>query len=79
MEVQPAALDESIYMIDGHAASGTSIIYFDFKTRKSRPVITTEHLSIDQFPAITASKDGRLLIFSQFEASSRINLAEIAD
>ena len=71
-----AVTEEGIYMVDGNAMTGTSIVYYDFKTRKSKQVFTTDHLPFPWFPSITASRDGRLLIFSQFEASTRISLAE---
>jgi len=74
-----AVTEEGIYLVDGNALVGTSIVYFEFKTGKSKRVFTADHLPLAAFPTITASRDGRVLIFSQFEASSRINLAEIAN
>jgi Tol biopolymer transport system component/DNA-binding winged helix-turn-helix (wHTH) protein len=73
-----AVTDAGIYLLDADAAPRPSIMYFDFKTRKTKPVLTVDHLPDPWKPSMTASRDGLLLFFSQQEAAeTQINLAEI--
>jgi Tol biopolymer transport system component/DNA-binding winged helix-turn-helix (wHTH) protein len=74
-----AVTDAGIYLLDADAAPRPSIVYYDFKTRKTKPVLTLDHLPIAWVPSMTASRDGLLLLFSQSgEALTQINLAESA-
>lgn len=74
-----AVTDAGIYMLDADAAPRPSIVYYDFKTRKTKPVLTLDHLPVPWCPTMTASRDGLLLLFSQSgQAETEINLAESA-
>jgi Tol biopolymer transport system component len=74
-----AVTDAGIYLLDADAAPRPSIVYYDFKTRKTKPVLTLDHLPIPWGPTMTASRDGLLLLFCQSgEAQTEVELAESA-
>jgi Tol biopolymer transport system component len=67
-----------LYLMDAEAAPRPAILYYDFKTHKSRPVLTLDHLPRSWRPAMSASRDGLILFFTTFEPQTQINLAERA-
>jgi Tol biopolymer transport system component/DNA-binding winged helix-turn-helix (wHTH) protein len=74
-----AVTEPGIYLIDGDVLPRPSIVFYDFKTRRTKPVLALDHLPAQWVPSITASRDGLLLFFSQLESGETvINLAERA-
>jgi dipeptidyl aminopeptidase/acylaminoacyl peptidase len=72
-----AVTDAGIYMLDADAVPRPSILYYDFKTRKTKPVLTVDHLPAPWIPSMTASRDGSTLFLTQIEAAQvYISLAE---
>jgi Tol biopolymer transport system component len=65
-----------IYFVDSEAAPRPMIYYYDFRTRKSDQVLPLERMPMAADPSLTASPDGREIVFTQQDSTSHINLAE---
>ena len=71
------ALTESgIYLLDAQAETSGTIYYYDIRTGRSNPVLPLERIPFINNPTLTASRDGRTVLFTQMEAVTHINLAE---
>jgi Tol biopolymer transport system component/DNA-binding winged helix-turn-helix (wHTH) protein len=71
-----AVTEPGIYLLDADAASRPTILYYDFKTRRTKPVLALDHLPFPTVPTMTASRDGLILFFTQVEAQSELYVAE---
>jgi Tol biopolymer transport system component len=71
-----AVMESGIYFLDSEAAPRATIYYYDIRTGRSNSVLPLERMPDHQVPALTASRDGRRIVFTQFEPVTHINLAE---
>jgi hypothetical protein len=71
-----AVTENGIYFIDAEAAPRGAICYYDFRTGRSNPVLPLERIPLFNNPTLTASRDGRTILFTLLEAETHINLAE---
>jgi Tol biopolymer transport system component len=71
-----AVTDKGIYFVNSLAAPQATIFYYDIRTGRSNPVLPLERGPLINNPTLTASRDGRTILFTQMEATTHINLAE---
>ena len=71
-----AVTENGIYFLDAEAAPRPTIYYYDLRTGRSNPVLPYEQMTDANVPTLTASRNGRTLLFTQLESGPHINLAE---
>jgi Tol biopolymer transport system component len=71
-----AVSENGIYFLDAEATSRPTICYYDIRTGRSNPVLPLDRMPTPSIPSLTASRDGRTILFGQWEPVNHINLAE---
>lgn len=71
-----AVTESGIYFLDSEAAPRATICYYDIRTGRSNSVLPMERMPDHQVPTLTASRDGRRILFTQLDEVTHINLAE---
>lgn len=71
-----AVTEGGIYLLDADASPGPAILYYDFKTRKTKQVLLLDHMVHPWIQTVTASRDGLTLFLMQQEPQMQILLAE---
>jgi Tol biopolymer transport system component/DNA-binding winged helix-turn-helix (wHTH) protein len=71
-----AVTDDGLYLIDSDSEPGPSIVYYDFQTQRSRPVLTLKQDPVAWSSNLAASRNGRILFFAQGESTSSITMVE---
>lgn len=71
-----AVTENGIYFLDSLAVPRPTIYYYDIRTGRSNPVVPFDKEPLTHNPVLTASRDGRTILFTQLEAVTHINLAE---
>jgi Tol biopolymer transport system component len=68
--------ETGIYLLDANAAPRPTILYYSFQTRQLTPVLQLEEHPNPGMANLSASRDGRTLIFTQWIPQSSIFMAE---
>jgi Tol biopolymer transport system component/DNA-binding winged helix-turn-helix (wHTH) protein len=72
-----AVTDNGLYLVDADAKGGPTVKYYNFKTRRTSPILTFEKTPVPWTPNLAASRDGRTLLYAQVEfENSTISMAE---
>jgi dipeptidyl aminopeptidase/acylaminoacyl peptidase len=71
-----AVAENGIYFLDTDATPRPMIFYLDIRTGRSNPVLPMERMPLPHNPTLTATRDGRILLFTEWDAVTHINLAE---
>jgi Tol biopolymer transport system component len=71
-----AITEAGIYFLDADASPRPTIFYYDIRRGRTTPVLSLDHLPVSTVPELAASRDGRILLFTQLEVMTHINLAE---
>jgi len=73
-----AVSEKGIYFVDSVAKPRPTICYYDLRTRRTNAVLPVERFIWPGIPTLTASRDGRKVLFVQAEGATQIYLAEAA-
>jgi hypothetical protein len=71
-----AITEAGLYLVDADAKSGPTIMYYDFQTRRIKPVLVLKQDPLPWTANLSASRDGRTLLYVQAESKSTILMAE---
>ncbi len=72
-----AVTDNGLYLVDADAKGAPAIMYYNFQTGRLSPILTFEKEPVPWTPNLTASRDGRTLLYAQVEfEDSTISMAE---
>jgi len=71
-----AVSENGIYFLDSLAVPQATIYYYDIRTGRSNPVLRLDKEPLTHNPTLTASRDGRTILFSELDAVTHIDLAE---
>jgi len=71
-----AVTDAGLYLVDADAESGPTIMYYDFQTRGIKPVLVLKQDPLAWTANLSASRDGRTVLFAQAELKGAIFMAE---
>jgi len=71
-----AVVDSGVYFLDSDAKQGPAILFYDFHTRHTTPVLTLKENPLPWTASLAASRDGLTLYFVQYKLTSSIALAE---
>jgi serine/threonine protein kinase/Tol biopolymer transport system component len=71
-----AVTEAGLYLVDADAEPGPTIMYYDFQTRRIKPVLVLKQDPLPWTANLSASRDGRTLLFVQAESRSMILMAE---
>ena len=72
-----AVTENGLYLIDTEAKGGPAILYYNFQTRRLSPVLILDKSPVPNTPNLTASRDGRTLLYAQVEfENSTISMVE---
>jgi Tol biopolymer transport system component/serine/threonine protein kinase len=71
-----AVTDAGLYLIDADAEPGPTIMYYNFQTRRINPVLLLKQNPLPWTANLSASRDGRTVLFVQAESKSAIFMAE---
>jgi Tol biopolymer transport system component len=71
-----AVTDAGLYLVDADAEPGPMIMYYDFQTRRTKPVLVLKKDPLAWTANLSASRDGRTVLFVQAESKSAIFMAE---
>jgi Tol biopolymer transport system component/DNA-binding winged helix-turn-helix (wHTH) protein len=72
-----AVTDNGLYLVDADAKGGPALMYYNFQTRRLSPILTLEKNPVPWTPNLSASRDGRTLLYAQVEfENSTISMAE---
>jgi Tol biopolymer transport system component/DNA-binding winged helix-turn-helix (wHTH) protein len=71
-----AVVDSGIYFLDADAKPSPTILFYDFRSRHTAPVLTLTENPIPWTASLAASRNGLTLFFVQYKLTSSIALAE---
>jgi Tol biopolymer transport system component/DNA-binding winged helix-turn-helix (wHTH) protein len=71
-----AVSENGLYLLEDDILPRPTIEFYNFKTRKLTPVISLEHSALQWAPGLDASRDGRTLLFVQFQPQSSLAMVE---
>jgi Tol biopolymer transport system component len=71
-----AVIDSGIYFLDSDAKQGPTILFYDFRSRHTTPVLTLNENPLPWTAGLAASTDGITLFFVQYKLTSSIALME---
>jgi hypothetical protein len=71
-----AVTEAGIYLLDVDATPRPTIMYYSFEKRQLRPVLQLEEHPCPWMANLSASRDGRTLLFGQWIPQSSILMAE---
>ncbi len=73
---QFAVTESGIYIIDSTTEPGPTILYYNFSTRQLKPVLMLKQDTVEWTSNLTASRDGRTVIYAQREGKGSILMAD---
>jgi Tol biopolymer transport system component/DNA-binding winged helix-turn-helix (wHTH) protein len=65
-----------LYLVDSSTKPGPTILYYDFESRRPKPVLMLKQDAQPWTANLSASRDGRTLLYAQFEARNSIMMAD---
>ena len=71
-----AVTDSGIYLLDVDAMPRPTIMYYSIQTRKLMPVLQMEEQPFPWVANLSASRDGRILLFEQWAPQSQVVMVE---
>jgi Tol biopolymer transport system component len=71
-----AVTDAGIYLLETEKAGGPSIQFYDFQSRRLKPVMTLREDPLPWGANLTASRDGKTLLFAEYKVTSSITMVE---
>lgn len=71
-----AVADSGLYLVDSSTEPGPTIFYYDFQHRRLTPALMLKQNAQPGAAGLSSSRDGRTLIYTQFESRSSIMMAE---
>jgi hypothetical protein len=71
-----AVTETGIYLLDADAVPRPTIMYYSFRTRQLTPVLQLQEHPLPWMANLSASRDGRTLLFTQWIPQSSIIMAE---
>ena len=71
-----AVSETGIYLIDNDVLPRPTIEFYDFRTRRLTAVMQIEYSPLDDDPSLDASRDGRIVLFAQYQPQSSIAMVE---
>jgi Tol biopolymer transport system component/DNA-binding winged helix-turn-helix (wHTH) protein len=71
-----AISEAGLYLLESDALPRPTIEFYNFKTRRLAPVIPLEHSARPLYPSMNASRDGRTLLFVQWNPQNSIAMVE---
>jgi Tol biopolymer transport system component/DNA-binding winged helix-turn-helix (wHTH) protein len=69
---------DGLYLLNMDADPGPGIEFYSFATRRITPVFTLQMQPARQQPALSATRDGRTIYYTQYDRQSVINMIEFA-
>jgi dipeptidyl aminopeptidase/acylaminoacyl peptidase len=71
-----AVTESGLYLLDADAKPGPTIEFYSFATRRMTPVLSLEQKPSSWQAALSASRDGRTVFYSQVDPQSVIKMVE---
>jgi Tol biopolymer transport system component/DNA-binding winged helix-turn-helix (wHTH) protein len=71
-----AVTDKGIYLLDSEYTAGPTILFYRFQTHELTPVMTLTQNPLPWAANLSASRDGRTVLFAQYKITSSITMAE---
>jgi hypothetical protein len=71
-----AAVDSGFYFVDSSTEPGSTIFYYNLKTRRQSPVVKLKLGTLPWTANLASSRDGRTLFYAQSDPKGFIMLAE---
>ena len=71
-----AVSETGLYLLEDDILPQPAIEFYDFNTGKLKPVLQLEYSDVSQSPGLDASRDGRTLLFVQFQPQSSLAMVE---
>jgi Tol biopolymer transport system component/DNA-binding winged helix-turn-helix (wHTH) protein len=71
-----AVTESGIYLTDTEAEPRPTIMYYDFQTRQAKPILALDKSPVADVASLTASRDGKTLLYEQVELKSSISMVE---
>lgn len=71
-----AVTDTGVYVVDSSTEPGPTILYYDFQSRRLKPILMLNQDTQPWTANLSASRDGRTLLFAQFELRNSIMMAD---
>jgi Tol biopolymer transport system component len=73
---QFAVTDTGVYVVDSTTEPGPTILYYDLPSRRLRPILMVKQGAQHWTANLSASRDGRTLLYAQFESRNSIMIAD---
>jgi Tol biopolymer transport system component len=73
-----AVTEDGLYLLNTDAEPGPTIEFYRFATRRITPVLTLEMQPARQQPALSATRDGKTVYYTQYDRQSVIKMMEFA-
>jgi hypothetical protein len=71
-----ALADKGLYFVDSSTEPEPTIIYYDFQSRRLKPIMMLKPGAHTWTANLSASRDGRTLLYAQFESRNSIMMAD---
>jgi Tol biopolymer transport system component len=71
-----AVTDTGLYLVDSSTEPGPTILYYGFQSRRLKPILMLKQCAQSGAANLFASRDGRTLLYAQFEARNSIMMAD---
>jgi Tol biopolymer transport system component/DNA-binding winged helix-turn-helix (wHTH) protein len=71
-----AVTDIGLYLVDSSTEPGPTIFYYDFQSRQLKPILMLKQSAEFWTANLSASRDGRTLLFAQHEDRNSIMMAD---
>ena len=68
--------ETGLYLLDDDAGPRPTIEFYNFKTRKLTPVLQLEHSNFPWSPGLDVSRDGRTMLFVQYNPQTALAMVE---
>jgi hypothetical protein len=69
-----AVTDIGLYLVDSSTEPGPTILYYDFQSRYLKPILMLKQSAQPGTANLSASRDGRTLLFAQYSIMMADNL-----
>jgi hypothetical protein len=71
-----AVTESGVYLLDADAEPSPTIEFYSFATGRITPVLSLEKKSSPWQPSLSASRDGRIVFYTQFDPQSVVKVVE---
>ena len=68
--------ETGLYFMDTETSVHPTIAFYDFKSRKTEPLFQFDNQPVWTDPGLSASRDGRTILYSRHDLNSTIKIVE---